>query len=86
MNILEKANSLVNGERQTDYDDPVKNFKLIARIASLCSGKELTPTDCCNVMIAVKLAREAFKEKEDNRIDLAGYILISDKIKKENDA
>ena len=83
MNILEKANSLVNGERQTDYDDPVKNFKLIARIASLCSGKELTPTDCCNVMIAVKLAREQFKHKTDNLVDACGYIEILNRI---NDA
>ena len=80
MNILKKADSLVNGERQSDYDDPVKNFELIARIASLCSGKELTPRDCCITLISVKLARQAFKHKEDNLIDACGYLEILNRI------
>ena len=79
--ILLKAENIVNGERQADYSDPVQNFTDIAQMATFLTKKELTAEDCCNVLIAVKLARERFKHKEDNLIDLAGYTEILNRIK-----
>jgi hypothetical protein len=77
--ILSEAERIVNGERQVDYSDPVKNFKRIAEIASAIMAKDITAEECCIVMIAVKLARENYKHKRDNLVDLAGYVEIQDK-------
>jgi hypothetical protein len=79
--ILSEAERIVNGERQVDYSDPVKNFKRIAEIASAILKKELTSEDCAVVLMAVKLARENFKHKRDNLVDLAGYVEILHRIK-----
>ena len=78
---LSEAERIVNGDRQADYSDPVANFKHISEIASAISKEELSPTTCCIVMIAVKLARENYKHKRDNLVDLAGYVEILNRIK-----
>lgn len=82
--ILQEAERIVNGDRQADYADPVENFDRIAKIASILNGREMTSKECCIVMIAVKLSREANKPKRDNRVDLCGYIHILDKIESKN--
>ena len=79
--ILSEAERIVNGDRQADYSDPVANFKHISAIASAISKEELSPTTCAIVMIAVKLARENYKHKRDNLVDLAGYVEILNRIK-----
>ena len=79
--ILREADRIVNGDRQADYSDPVENFKHIAAIASAIRKKELAPEDCAVVLMAVKLARENFKHKRDNLVDLAGYTEILHRIK-----
>ena len=79
--ILAEAERIVNGDRQADYSDPVANFKHISAIASSISKENLSPTTCAIVMIAVKLARENYKHKRDNLVDLAGYVEILNRIK-----
>jgi len=79
--ILQEADRIVNGDRQADYSDPVENFKHIAAIASVILNKELTAEDCAVVLMSVKLARENFKHKRDNLVDLAGYTEILNRIK-----
>ena len=79
--ILSEAERIVNGDRQADYSDPVANFKHISAIASSISKENLSPTTCAIVMIAVKLARENYKHKRDNLVDLAGYVEILNRIK-----
>lgn len=79
--ILQEADRIVNGDRQVDYSDPVENFKHIAAIASAILKKELVPEDCAVVLMAVKLARETYKHKRDNLVDLAGYTEILHRIK-----
>lgn len=79
--ILSEAERIVNGDRQADYSDPVANFKHISAIASSISKEKLSPTTCAIVMIAVKLARENYKHKRDNLVDLAGYVEILHRIK-----
>ena len=78
--ILDEAKEIVDGLRGDDYYDPVKNFRDISVMASIMTGKELSPQDCVKVLMAVKLTRESFKHKKDNLTDLCGYTYILDKI------
>lgn len=79
--ILSEAEEIVNGNRQSDYGDANESFSRIATIASVMTGKELSPEDCCAVMMAVKLVRESFNHKRDNLVDLCGYAYIMNEIK-----
>jgi hypothetical protein len=79
--ILIEADSLVNGQRQADYSDPIHNWTETAKCASLLTGKELSAADCVNVLIATKLMREAYKHKRDNLVDLAGYAEILNRVR-----
>ena len=81
--ILDKAKDIRAGSRQSDYGDAVTNFKRIATIASIASDKEITAVDAVNVLIAVKIVREAFHHKEDNLVDLCGYADIKNLIMEE---
>lgn len=76
MNILIEADKIVTGSRQTDYGDCKVSFDKISKMASLLSNKELTPIDCANILLSVKLVRESYKHKTDNLIDVCGYTQI----------
>ena len=78
--ILLEADEIVNGQRQVDYSDPVESFATISKIASAIIGKEITPIECCKVLMAVKHARQQFKHKRDNLVDLAGYAEILNRL------
>lgn len=78
--ILSEAEEIVNGSRHSDYGDAKESFRRIATIASVMTGKELSPEDCCAVLIAVKLVRESFKHKRDNLVDLCGYAHIMNEL------
>ncbi len=71
--ILEEAAGIVAGARQQDYGHARKSFAKIATIATVLTGKDLSPQDCCKVLMAVKLTRESFQHKRDNLVDLCGY-------------
>lgn len=71
--ILDEAKDIRSNSRQSDYGDAVANFENISKMASLITGKELSPYDCVAVQIAVKLCRQGFHKKRDNMVDLAGY-------------
>ena len=81
--ILSEAEDIVNGIRQSDYGDANESFSRIATIASVMTGKELSPEDCCAVMMAVKLVRESFNHKRDNLVDLCGYAELMNRLKGE---
>jgi Domain of unknown function (DUF6378) len=77
MNILERANEIVfnrSEEKDRQYGPFSEGMEKTAKIASLLSGKEITKTDCYNVMIALKLARESHSHKEDNILDAIAYL------------
>ncbi len=77
MNILKKANEIVNErseEKFREYGDFVKCMGKTARIASEMSSKEITTEDAYNVLIALKLSRQANAHKEDNLLDAVAYI------------
>ena len=81
--ILDEAEEIVNGSRQSDYGDANESFSRIATIASVMTGKDLSPEDCCAVMMAVKLVRESFNHKRDNLVDLCGYAELMSRLKGE---
>lgn len=82
--ILSEAESILGGDRQNDYADPVKNFDSIAKLASILNGRDMTDIECCNVLIAVKLIRERHKHKRDNLVDLCGYAEILNRLEDNN--
>lgn len=78
--ILEEASSIVNKGIRNEYPEPVENFKIISEIASSIGNKFLSPIDCVNVLISVKLSREKYSHKRDNLVDLSGYAEIKNMI------
>lgn len=78
--ILDEAKTIVEGSRLSDYGDPVESFERIAKIASMITGKDLSPKECCAVLMAVKMVREGYRHKRDNLVDLCGYAHIMNEI------
>lgn len=77
MNILEKANEIVNlrsEEKEREYGPFQEGMEKAANIASIMSSKKITTTDMYNCMIALKLSRESYNHKEDNLLDAVAYI------------
>lgn len=79
--ILSEAQEIVGGIRHSDYGDSRESFGRVASIASVMTGKELAPEDCCAVLMAVKLVRESFAHKRDNLVDLCGYAELMNQLK-----
>ena len=76
MNILEKANEIVNlrsEEKDRQYGPFSQCNSNTAKIATILCGKEITTKDIYHFQIALKLAREGFSHKEDNLLDLVAY-------------
>lgn len=77
MNILEKANEIVNTrseEKQRQYGPFSEGMKRAAMIASGATGKDFTAKDMYMAMVALKLSRESYVHKEDNLLDAVAYI------------
>lgn len=77
MNILEKANEIVNlrsEEKHRMYGDFSSSMSKTSELASIMSGKCIDVQDCFNVLIALKLARQSHAHKEDNLLDAVAYI------------
>lgn len=86
---LEEAWKLTHGNRKAAYGDVKKSFARYAKIWSGILGdklrEDLTATDVCLLMTALKLAREANRQQSDNVVDAHGYLILHDEIK-EHDA
>jgi hypothetical protein len=82
--IHEEAADIVYGDREQTYDDPNKNFRKIARMWSGMLDKKLlrpiTPQDVALMFILLKISRESFQPKRDNRVDIIGYTLCLQRI------
>lgn len=80
--ILNEALSLINGDRQAQYGDPIDDFRTTAalwqvyieRTMSARGELNLRPHDVAVMMDLVKIARISWSpEKRDHWADLAGY-------------
>jgi hypothetical protein len=77
MNILDKANKIVNDrsdEKERMYGPFSECNSRAAKIASILSNKEITTRDIYHFQIALKLARQSHSHKEDNLLDLCAYV------------
>ncbi len=80
--ILEESITLINGERNSTYGDPLDDFATTAnfwqnyllRIFEARGGLYLKPHDVAVMMNLLKIARISWSpEKRDHWADLAGY-------------
>lgn len=77
MNILEKANDIVNTrseEKERMYGPFEEGMERAAMIASGCTGKNLTASDMYLCLVALKLSRQSYNHKEDNLLDAVAYL------------
>jgi len=75
--ILQKAESLVNGPRAKDYGIAYENHDRIAKIWSVILDKEITVSQVYQCMVAVKQARLIISPNhEDSWVDIAGYAAL----------
>jgi 1-aminocyclopropane-1-carboxylate deaminase/D-cysteine desulfhydrase-like pyridoxal-dependent ACC family enzyme len=77
MNILEKANEIVNlrsEEKERMYGPFEEGMERAAKILSEMTGVELDVTFMYKAMIALKLSRESYNHKEDNLLDAVAYL------------
>lgn len=89
LTVLQEASDLVNGERNQDYGNPVHDFQctvdmwnayLQRRGILLPNDMKLEPHDLANMMILLKMSREAHQHKRDNLVDAAGYAECSQQV------
>ena len=73
--VCQKADKLVNGERQWSYDHPFDNCTRIGQIwgVILNEGIPIPPEKVALCLAGMKIAREVHRHTEDNLVDLAGY-------------
>lgn len=79
MNILEKANTIVNQrseEKERMYGPFDKSMERAAAIYNAASpdNEQISVAGMYRAMIALKLSREAFSHREDNLLDAAAYL------------
>tara|TARA_R110002012_G_scaffold13629_1_gene57921 strand:- start:16497 stop:16775 length:279 start_codon:yes stop_codon:yes gene_type:complete len=87
MNILEEANKIVNlrsEEKERMYGPFSEGMERAAKIASGCTGKDLTAKDMYMCLIALKLSRESYTHKQDNLLDAVAYLGALDNYIKES--
>jgi hypothetical protein len=77
VNVLLEADKLIHGERVETYGKPEESFVLIAKLASLMAGRDITKQDVIFVMVAQKLIRRLHSpDNPDHLIDACGYLGI----------
>lgn len=79
-NLLERAKSIVDGDRQVQYGDVHDSFKRIAGLWGAYLDMELNTYDVANMMILLKVSRAKKSQDEDSYIDIAGYVDCVDKL------
>jgi hypothetical protein len=77
MNILEKANEIVNirsEEKERMYGPFEEGMERAALILSGMLGYNVDAILVYKALIALKLSRESYNHKEDNLLDAVAYI------------
>lgn len=72
--VLQTAESLVNGDRNAQYGDPRQDFQRTAAMWSAYLGVQVEPHDVAAMMALLKVSRIRWSpQKLDSWVDLAGY-------------
>lgn len=72
--ILEKAEEIVTGARESTYGSPEDCFATIAGLWGSYLNTSISTTDVAMLMVLLKVARSrGNKRYADNYIDIAGY-------------
>lgn len=77
MNILEKANEIVNlrsEEKERSYGPFSEGMERAAMIMKGMTGKNITANDMYAALVALKLSRNSYSYKEDNLLDAVSYL------------
>lgn len=81
--ILQRAEDNIHGPRVKNYGPASESFGKVARIASILTGKALTPQDVLLTMTSAKLVRNCYSpDNDDHRVDACGYLGLLDEIEK----
>lgn len=80
--LVLRAIQLVGGERGQAYGHPLDDYTRTAEIFRAMTGRFLTAKEAATFMMAVKMSREQNAHRDDNVIDLVGYILCVDMIRR----
>ena len=76
--ILDRARSIVTGDRQRDYGPPERNFHAIAAMWSAYLGQSVRPDQVAWCLVLLKAARSASGHYvEDNAVDACGYAALA---------
>ena len=79
--VLQEAERLINGQRQSDYGHPIDNFTQTGRMWGAILNIPDIPAETVGLMmVAAKVSRETNVHKRDNLVDMAGYAGTIEKI------
>lgn len=82
---LDTAKNIINGERQGTYGKAENGFARIATLWSGYLGRDIKPEDVANMMILMKVVRNASGVyKDDNWVDICGYAALGCEIQDKN--
>lgn len=76
-NILKEADGIINDgsqEKDRQYGDIDVNIKNMVDLFNLYTKRDLTIEEGYLMLIFNKLARESYKHKQDNLLDLVAYV------------
>lgn len=73
--ILEECLDIAK-ERGKAYGSAIENCNDASKIMKEAFNDDITPEQCCKVIIATKLSRSRFKYKKDNYLDIINYFAI----------
>jgi len=77
MNILEKANQIVNEraeEKEREYGPFEESMAKAARFATELTNESVSTEDMYLYMVALKMSRLAYNTKEDTLLDAVAYL------------
>lgn len=79
--IADEAARAVNGDRAEAYGaGPENSLPRTAKMWSAYLGREVDGRDVANLMMLLKIAREAHAPKRDNHVDVIGYGILAEQL------
>jgi nucleoside 2-deoxyribosyltransferase len=78
--VCQEAQRLVYGDRGATYGHTLDDFTRTALMWAAILGGPVTAEQVALCMVALKLSRETYQPKRDNRTDICGYAECLDRI------